>query len=111
MWLKRQKARNSSPLEQGRMRFGGERHRFRHRYGNLIPITELKPGDKGIIASVRGNSKVTQRLADLGLLPKTGIAVLKTAPFNGPIEIAVRGSRLAIGREIAENILVQVKGA
>jgi len=110
MWLRKRKTTNSSSHEQGRVRFAGKGHRFRHRYGNVIPITELKPGDKGIIASVCGNSKVTQRLADLGLTPKTRVSIIKTAPFNGPIEIAVRGSRLAIGREIAENILVQAKG-
>jgi len=98
--------------EQEQPGLGRKRHRFHHRYGygNVVPITKLKPGDKGIIAFVRGNSKVTQRLADLGLTPKTSIFLLKTAPFNGPIEVAVRGSKLAIGREIAENILVRTKG-
>jgi len=90
--------------------FRGKKHRFQHRYGNLIPITNLRPGDKGIIAFVQGNRKITQRLADLGLTPETSIFILKAAPFNGPIEVAVRGSRLAIGREIAQNILVRVKG-
>ncbi len=76
----------------------------------IIPITDLKPGQKAIITLVRGNRKVTQRLADLGLTPETSISILKSAPFNGPIEVAVRGSKLAIGREIAENIMVQSKG-
>jgi len=75
-----------------------------------MPITKLRPGDKGTIALVEGNHKVKQRLADLGLTPKTSILILKVGPFNGPIEVSVRGSRLAIGREIAENILVQAKG-
>ncbi len=87
-----------------------KKHRFEHRYGNVIQLTGLEPGHKGMIAFVRGNRKVTQRLADLGLTPETIISVLKTVPFNGPIEVAVRGSKLAIGREIAENILVQSEG-
>lgn len=77
---------------------------------NIIPITDLKPGQKAIITMVRGNRRVTQRLADLGLTPETSVSILKSAPFNGPIEVAVRGSKLAIGREIAENIMVQSKG-
>jgi len=75
-----------------------------------MSITELKPRQKGTIALVRGNKKVIQRLADLGLTPKTSVSILKAAPLKGPIEVAVRGSKLAIGREIAENILVKVKG-
>jgi len=83
-------------------------HRHRHGYGDVISVIELEPGQKGIIASIRGSRKITQRLADLGLTPETAIAILKTAPLNGPIEISVRGSKLAIGREIAEDILVRV---
>ena len=82
----------------------------RQRTVKVIPITDIKPGQKAIITLVRGNRKVTQRLADLGLTPKTIVSILKSAPFNGPIEVAVRGSKLAIGREIAENIMVQSKG-
>lgn len=84
-------------------------HRYRHRHGNLVSISELKPGKEAIIASVRGNRKIARRLADLGLTPETTIYVLKTAPLNGPIEVVVRGSKLAIGRQIAENILVRVE--
>mgnify|MGYP001094564925 CR=1 FL=1 len=87
----------------------GHNHRYRHRYGNLISIAELKPGQEGIIAFVRGKRKIVQRLADLGLTPETIICVLKTAPFNGPIEVAVRRSKLAIGREIAKKILVCIE--
>jgi DtxR family Mn-dependent transcriptional regulator len=76
-----------------------------------VSITELKPGQEGKIAFVQGNRKVAQRLADLGLTPETTICMLKAAPLNGPVEVAVRGSKLAIGREIAENILVQVQGS
>jgi len=89
--------------------FGRKRHRFQHRHGSVVPITELKCGQRGEIILIRGNRKVTQRLADLGLTPKTSICILKAVPFNGPIEVSVRGSKLAIGREIAENILVKTK--
>jgi len=100
------------PNRHGRMKSGGKKHRFqhRHRYGNAVPITELKPGQEATIAFVQGSRKVTQRLADLGLTPETCVFVLKSAPLNGPVEVAVRGSKLAIGREIAENIFVQAKG-
>jgi len=35
--------------------------------------------------------------------------VVKSAPFNGPLEVYVRGSRLAIGRGMASRILVDVE--
>lgn len=89
----------------------GHNYRHHHRHGNVMSITELKPGQEGKIAFIRGNRKVSQRLADLGLTPETTVYILKTAPLNGPIEVAVRGSKLAIGREIAENILIHAKGS
>lgn len=99
--------RRRRPFERGKQTFG---HRHRRRLGKVVPVSELPSGRRAIVKCVRGNCKVRQRLADLGLTPETSILIVKAAPFNGPIELAVRGSRLAIGREIAHNILVDTKG-
>ncbi len=45
----------------------------------------------------------------MGLTPGTKVTVVKSAPLNGPLEVHVRGSRLAIGRGMAERIIVEVK--
>ncbi|MDG6222259.1 MAG: ferrous iron transport protein A [Candidatus Bathyarchaeota archaeon] len=95
-----------------------------------IPLTELKNGEKGIIVSTvfkspdapmcqhrarKGWKKKAsielciKRLTDLGLTPGTEVTVVKSAPFKGPLEIYVRGSRLAIGRGMASRILMEVK--
>jgi Fe2+ transport system protein FeoA len=34
---------------------------------------------------------------------------VKSAPFFGPFEILVRGSRLALGRGIAQRIFVEIE--
>jgi len=75
---------------------------------NPIFLVNLKEGEKAIIVSIRGGAGVTQRLTDMGLTPDTEITVIKSA-FFGPIEVSVRGSKLAIGRGIAAKILVKVK--
>ena len=49
-----------------------------------------------------------KRLADLGILAGARIRVVRKAPFGGPIEIEVGGSRFMIGRGLAERILVEV---
>lgn len=84
------------------------RHRHRHRQAGIVCLSTLQPGQTGSISSVEADSKVNQRLADLGLTPETSICVLKTVPFNGPVEVAVRGSRLAVGKEIAKCIFVKM---
>jgi DtxR family Mn-dependent transcriptional regulator len=43
----------------------------------------------------------------MGLTPGTKIKVSRIAPLKGPVEIVVRGSRLALGDEIACNVFVE----
>lgn len=77
---------------------------------NIVPITDLVPCEKGVVAFLRGDKKVVQRLSDLGLTLHTEIELLRKAPMNGPIEICVRRTNLAIAREIADNIFVNIEG-
>jgi DtxR family transcriptional regulator, Mn-dependent transcriptional regulator len=76
----------------------------------LIPLTALRPGQKGTIAFIRGDSSVVQRLTDLGLTLKTDIQLVRKAPLSGPVEIGVRKTRLAIDHVIADHIFVNACG-
>jgi len=76
---------------------------------NLTSIRDLKDGKYGKISFIRGEHKVLQRLLDMGLTPGTRIRVVKVAPMDGPVEVAVRGSKLALGQDIACNVFVEVE--
>lgn len=76
-----------------------------------ISICQLKAGTRGRISFIRGGHSVLQRLCDMGLTPGTEITVVKSAPFHGPLEILVRGSRLALGRGVTETIFVEAEKA
>jgi DtxR family Mn-dependent transcriptional regulator len=73
---------------------------------NLLALNELRAGQSGKIQFIRGGHTVLQRLLDMGLTPGTKVTLLKAAPFGGPIEISVRGSKLAIGHGIATKVFV-----
>lgn len=77
---------------------------------HLIPVTTLMPGQKGTIAFIRGDNSVVQRLTDLGLTLKTDIQLVRKAPLSGPVEIAVRKTKLAIDHAIADHIFVTACG-
>jgi DtxR family Mn-dependent transcriptional regulator len=77
------------------------------RHKNLTSIRDLKGGKYGKISFIRGEHKVLQRLLDMGLTPGTRIQVVKVAPMDGPVEVAVRGSKLALGQDIACNVFVE----
>ncbi|MFB0504935.1 MAG: ferrous iron transport protein A [Candidatus Bathyarchaeia archaeon] len=76
-------------------------------------MTALKDGESGVVTSVksdRGRGRswgFHRRLMDMGLTPGTIVTVVKSAPFHGPVEVRVRGSRLALGRGMAERIFVE----
>jgi DtxR family Mn-dependent transcriptional regulator len=81
-----------------------------------VPLTALKDKETGTVTSIksghgRGRGRVwgfEKRLMDMGLTPGTKVTVVKSAPFHGPLEILVRGSRLALGRGMAERIFVEI---
>jgi DtxR family Mn-dependent transcriptional regulator len=81
----------------------------------LVPLTSLKEGESGKITSIKPNPRggggwgLQKRLMDMGLTPGTKVTVVKSAPFRGPIEVYVRGSRLALGRGMAARILVEIE--
>ena len=84
-----------------------------------LPLTALRDGESGIVTSVgegpgrgyergRGGWGFKKRLMDMGLTPGTRVTVVKSAPFHGPLEVSVRGSRLALGRGMAERVFVEI---
>jgi len=80
-----------------------------------VPLTTLKDKEVGtvtFIKSGRGKGQgrtwgFEKRLMDMGLTPGTKVTGVKSAPFHGPVEVLVRGSRLALGRGMAERIFVE----
>jgi Fe2+ transport system protein FeoA len=81
--------------------------------GPELPLTALKDGETGIVISInpgqggcRRGWGFEKRLMDMGLTPGAEVVVVKSAPFHGPLEVIVRGSRLALGRGMAERIFV-----
>lgn len=74
---------------------------------NVVSISTLKEKQDGTVAFIRGDGKVLRRLLDMGLTPGTKISVNRVAPLRGPVEISVRGSKLALGDEIACNVFVE----
>ncbi len=77
------------------------------RKSNIVAISTLKENQDGTVAFIRGDNKVLRRLLDMGLTPGTKISVNRVAPLKGPVEINVRGSKLALGDEVACNVFVE----
>lgn len=79
-----------------------------------VPLTDLREGESGTVISIipchgRGRGYgLARRVMEMGITPGAKITVTGSALFHGPIEVLVRGSKIVVGRGIAERIIVEV---
>ncbi len=74
-------------------------------------LSELKPGEKGIITRVAGSGAVKKRLLDMGLVKGAEITMIRRAPLGDPIEFLLRGYNLSLRKMECDNVYVSVKGS
>lgn len=72
----------------------------------MIPLAFLMPGQRGRIVTLDVGRGKARRLMEMGLLPGEFVEVLSNSV--GPVVIRVRGMMLAIGRNVASRIWVEV---
>ena len=72
----------------------------------LIPLSMVSPGEEVRLVAIQGGWGVRRRLADMGLTPGEKLWVVQSG-YSGPLLIAVRDSRLALGRGMAHKIMVE----
>ena len=77
------------------------------RFKLLTQLSHLRPGERGRVAFVRGNGAASRRIMDMGLCPGTSLRGENAAPFIGPIQVSIRETSLALGRELAETVFVE----
>ncbi len=70
-------------------------------------IASLKRGQKAIILSV-STDEIPLKLLEMGCLPGNEVMLLETAPFSCPMYLNINGSHLAIRKEIATHIAVEI---
>jgi len=75
----------------------------------VTELSNLKQGEEGVVAFIRGGTTACQRLLDMGLTCGARVRVVNAAPFKGPIEVAVRGTTLALGRGLAGHVFVEIE--
>ena len=69
----------------------------------------MKLGQEGIVLKVDVRSEVVKRhLLEMGVVRGTRIKVINVAPMGDPISIGLRGYELAVRKDEARYILVEV---
>jgi ferrous iron transport protein A len=70
-----------------------------------MPLTNVQVGKRVRLVSVVAGYGLQGRLAAMGLVPGVEIEVLRNSP-PGPFLIAVKGTRIMLGRGMAHKIVV-----
>lgn len=72
-------------------------------------LSNLKPGEEGHVAFIRGGKQSGKRIQDMGLTPGAFIKMVNAAPFKGPVEVEVRSTSVALGRTLASQVYIHVE--
>ena len=72
----------------------------------LFPLSRLQRGAKARIVTINAGRGLVQRLMQMGLIPGAIIEVIENS--RGPILLQVESIRIAIGRGMADKILVEL---
>ncbi len=72
---------------------------------NVKPLSTVQSGETVKIARVEAGRDLNSRLASMGLIPNVEITVVKNG-HPGPFVISVKGSRMMLGRGMADKIMV-----
>ncbi len=72
----------------------------------MMPLAMAQPGEDVKLVALRGGHRMRRRLADMGLTLNMPLRVVQRNG-HGPLILAVKDSRLAIGRGMAHHIMVE----
>lgn len=72
----------------------------------MISLRQLKEGDKGVIAKVRGRGEFRKRLSEMGFISGKWVTVIRKAPLQDPVEYLVMDSNVSL--RLSEAGLIEV---
>ncbi len=72
-----------------------------------VTLAEIKRGEKGIIVDV-SSIHIPLKLLEMGCLPGNSVELVQVAPFADPMYLNINGSHLAIRKETAIHIVIEI---
>ncbi|MFN3652902.1 MAG: metal-dependent transcriptional regulator [Armatimonadota bacterium] len=73
------------------------------------PLADMEAGQAAVVRRVTdGDPAMLRYLGDLGLYPDASVEMLAKEPYGGSLRIRVDGANQSVGRELAENVFVEL---
>ncbi len=73
----------------------------------MMPLTLVQQGESVVVVKVGGNDSVKKHLSDLGFVE--GVQLDIVSSHNGDMILNIRGTKLAMTKELAQKIKVANK--
>jgi ferrous iron transport protein A len=73
-----------------------------------MKLDELEPGQECVIIDVLLEGVELQRLLDMGFIEGTRLKVIRNAPLMDPLDIEIKGYLIALRRNEAKGVEVEV---
>ncbi len=71
-----------------------------------LTLDHLAPDHSGAITAVHASGMAAERMAALGLIPGKRVAMLRRAPFGGPLHLRIGPTELMIRRLDARAVVL-----
>ena len=72
-----------------------------------VPLTSLLPGEEAKIVALGHGKGRQHHFRTMGLIEGKIVKVIAAQPARGPLVIEVEGTQIAVGRGMAQHILIQ----
>ncbi|MCX5698944.1 MAG: FeoA family protein [Candidatus Omnitrophica bacterium] len=75
----------------------------------IIDLTQIQPGETGIVKEIQGGRGIVRKLQSMGLRPGKKITKVSSHFWRGPQTVEVGNIQIAVGFGMAKRILLEVK--
>jgi len=72
-----------------------------------MTLTQMQPGQSGIVVQIGGGTRLLNRLAALDIRPGKKVTKVSSMFMRGPVTIEVNRTQVAIGFGMANRIIVK----
>lgn len=73
----------------------------------MIPLSEFREGERGVITLLKGRGTFRKRLQEMGFIRGSEVFVEKYAPLRDPIELVIKGYHVSLRVEEAAQIMME----
>ena len=73
----------------------------------MIPLSQLREGEKAVIIRLNGRGPFRKRLQEMGFIRGTEVFVEKYAPLKDQMEVIIKGYHVSLRVEEAAQVIME----